>query len=575
MLATAFVQEGVAPLRLGGEESPPSGGELGGREARKPTDGGRARRLLTWRNVFMGAVFAFALWGLAAAGWLALSGDDSSPTEVPPAAVRDPGADSGTSGPERGRFLASVAVLPFDNLGSAEDDYLSEGITEMITAQLAQVSGLKVISRTSVVAIERTSLTLPQIADTLRVKHVLEGTVQRGGEATRVTVQLIEAETDAHLWAQSYTRELTNLFKLQDEIAREVTRALLATIPPLRASGLTSRTEESEVYEQYLRGKYWLHGRTREGLLRAMEAFRQAVAIDSTYAPAYAGLAMASGLWVTYGYGGDLDHYTAYGQGVAASDRAVSLDPGLAEGFSARGYVLTKAWAPSSGLVEDFSRALRLLPNSADVHGWYAHFLARERRFDEALSEAEQAIELDPIAPGRRTGFALDALGGRRYDLALREARRALTLEPQLLLPRALEAISLLLLGQADRCVDLDLGPRVGVRAMCLHTVGRGDEAEALIDSLSAVAAEKSTTDGKLNDVVLVGDVASYYAWVGDAQRAIDWLGRAYELSPSGLDFRIVYSGVYDPVRADPSFAAAWERLREEIWQRVREGSRG
>ena len=574
VLATAFVQEGT-PLRLGGEPSAPSDGESPA-ASRAPTDRGRAERLLTWRNALMGAVFAFALWGLVAAGWLLLPGDERPSSEVASTAgLPEPGAAGASSDAERERFLASVAVLPFDNLGSPEDEYLSEGITEMITAQLAQVSRLKVISRTSVVAIDRASLTLPQIADTLRVKHVLEGTVQRGGDATRVTVQLIEAETDAHLWAQTYTRELTDLFELQDEIAREVTRALLTTIPPLRASGLTSRTEHSAVYEEYLRGKYWLHGRTREGLLRAMEAFREAVAVDSTYAPAYAGLAMASGLWVTYGYGGELDHYTAYSQGVAAADRAVSLDPELAEGYSARGYIFTKAWAPSDELARDFARALRLLPNSADVHGWYAHFLARERRFDEALSEAEQAVELDPIAPGRRNGFALDALGGRHYDLALREARRALSLEPQLQLPKALEAISLLLLGEAEECLDLELGPRAGVRALCLHTLGRAEEAEALIDSLSAGVVGNSATDEKLNDVVLVGEVASYYAWVGDVERAIDWLGRAYELSPSGLDFRIVYSGIFDPVRADPSFAGAWERLREEIWQRVREASRG
>ncbi|NIP60731.1 MAG: hypothetical protein GWO17_23015, partial [Gemmatimonadetes bacterium] len=231
-------------------------------------------------------------------------------------------------------------------MGAPDDLFLSEGMTEEIIAQLAQVTDLKVISRTSVVALQDASLTLPEIADTLGVEHVLEGSVQRNEDRARITVQLIEAETDAHLWAESYTRELVDLFGVQEEIARRVTQALVATVPELRSVSPASRPENAAAYEAYLKGRQLLHRRTRDSLLAAMAAFRRSYGLDPEYAPAYASHAAALTLWVMWRYGGEIDHYQAFGQALALSDRALSLDPENPTGHAVRGLVFTFASAP-------------------------------------------------------------------------------------------------------------------------------------------------------------------------------------------------------------------------------------
>lgn len=572
VLATAFVQEGTpeAPPRgsrastneagVPGPASAASGGE-------GPSEGSHLReRFLTWRNALLGGVAAFALWGVVAAGWLLL-GDDPGPaagsaSELP-ASLR-------TS-----EFAASVAVLPFKNLGREDDEFLTEGITEEVIAQLAQVGGLKVISRTSVVALQGSGLTLPQIADTLRVEHVLEGSVRRAGEQARITVQLIEAASDAHLWAESYDRALVNLFEVQQEIAHEVTRALLEQVPSLRPMGRASRTANSAAYETYLRGRQLLHRRTRESLLGAMEAFQEAARLDPQYAPTYAAHAAALALWPHYGYPGGPDPYAAHAEAIALADRALALDPDLADAYAARGLALTHAWAPASETAADFVRAVEIQPNSADIHGWYAHLLTREEDFEAGLEAAQRAIDLDPIAPGRRVGYAIDALGARRYDLVLRETRAARAIEPSLGIPRAWEGLALLLLGRPSECLELELTAFRGVRAMCLYASGRTRKAlgeiEASIEELDSYASGEALVDA----ATAVEDVATYYAWVGDRERAFDWLERAFGHSPDGVEFRYVQSGLFDRIRGDPGFQRRFVNHREAAWERVRRMARG
>ncbi len=191
--------------------------------------------------------------------------------------------------------VASVAVLPFDNLtGNPSDRYLTDGMTEEVIGQLAQVRGLKVISRTSTEALKGTHLTLRQIADTLGVRHILEGSVRHAGNWIRVAVDLIDATTDAHVWASSYDRDLTDVFAVQEEIARHVADSLVSTVGVRPTVGRVARTEHPGAYEAYLGGRYLMYRRTREGLRGALEQFQQAIAQDSAYAPAYAGLASRS-----------------------------------------------------------------------------------------------------------------------------------------------------------------------------------------------------------------------------------------------------------------------------------------
>jgi eukaryotic-like serine/threonine-protein kinase len=465
--------------------------------------------------------------------------------------------------------VASVAVLPFDNLtGNPSDQYLSDGMTEEVIGQLARVRGLKVISRTSTEALKGTHLTLRQIADTLDVRHILEGSVRHEGHRIRVAVDLIDATTDAHVWASSYDRDLTSVFAVQEEVARHVADSLVSTVGVRPVVGRIARTEHPQAYEAYLAGRSLMYRRTREGLRGALEQFQQAIAQDSAYAPAYAGLASVYHLWVTYSYRG-IDLYEAYGRAVAMADRAIALDSDLAEAYAARGRVLTSAWAPAEGIAADFKRALELRPNSPDVHQWYAAFLSRQDRHDEALAEMERAVALDPLAPGVRTGFSFVALAGRRYDVAEREAARAMALEPSLMMAREHQALGDLLSGNPDRCAALSLGAYVGVRAMCLHSLGRLREAAQIADSLGAAFTAGTGGDSVFSPVIAARGLAEYYAWTGHAEESLGWLERASALSPEGENFRVIASGIYDKVRNDSRFKAGLQRARTQIYKRI------
>jgi TolB-like protein len=471
--------------------------------------------------------------------------------------------------------VASVAVLPFDNLtGSPRDQYLSDGMTEEVIGQLAQVRGLKVISRTSTEALKGTHLTLRQIADTLGVRHILEGSVRHAGNRIRVAADLIDATTDAHVWATSYDRDLADVFAVQEEIARHVADSLVSAVGIRPTIGRVSRTEHPGAYEAYLAGRYLMYRRTREGLRGALAQFQRAIAEDSTYAPAYAGLASVYTLWVYWAYPG-IDFYEAYGRALAMADRAIALDADLAEAYAARGRALTAAWAPPEVISADFKRALELRPNSPDVHQWYANFLSREGHHDEALAEVERAVALDPLAPGVRSAFSSVALAARRYNVAAQEAARTLALEPGLMRARELQALADLLSGSADRCAALNLGPYVGVWAMCLQSLGRVREAAQLVDSVGAAFTAGTGGDSIFSPVIAARGLAEYYAWTGNAEGSLGWLERAYALSPEGENFRVIASGLYDKVRNDPRFQAGLQRARTQIYDRVRRARRG
>jgi tetratricopeptide (TPR) repeat protein len=365
-----------------------------------------------------------------------------------------------------------------------------------------------------------------------------------------------------------------DVFAVQEEIARHVADSLVSTVGVRPALGRVARTEHPGAYEAYLAGRSLGYRRTREGLRGAVAQFQQAIAQDSTYAPAYAGLASVYLLWVAYDYGG-IDRYEAHGRAVAMADRAIALDSDLAEAYAARGRAMTRAWAPVEGIAVDFKRARELRPNSADVHLWYAQFLVRQGRYDEALAEAERSITLDPLAPGVRVGFSYVALAARRYDVAVREATRALALEPSLMIAREHQALASLLSGHPDRCATLSLGPYLGVRAMCLHSLGRVREAAHIVDSLRAAFAAPAVGDSIFGPVVGARAVAEYYAWTGNAEESLAWLGRAYALSPDGESPPAIASGIYDRVRNDPRFKTGLQHVHTQIYDRVRRAQRG
>jgi serine/threonine-protein kinase len=460
---------------------------------------------------------------------------------------------------------ASIAVMPLANYGSDSGSaFLSEGLTEELIAQLSGVRGLKVISRTSVMALAGKGLTVPQIADTLGVDHVLEGSVQRSGGRIRVTLQLIDARTDSHLWAESYDRDVADVIAVRQEIAGKVGTALRMTVPGLGSPTAPAETPSTPAYEAFLRGSYWVSRPTPDGLNRAIEAFTDAIRLDSTYAPAHAELSEALRSWVHLGYPGPREPYATFAEAGRQAAQSLALDPGLGTGYVARGLVRAFGWAPAAEMLGDFDRAVSLLPNSGHARLASSLGLAREGRYADALAAAQRAAQLDPLSPTVRAVLSLTALGARRHDIAIAENRRALALEPGFAGGNAIEALAHVLDGQPARCLELDLATFPETRAICLRAVGRAAEATALIDS--TVTAYQA---GSYDRIFQMGITAGYYAQMADATRTVQWLERAFAVSPLGFDFRVIDSKLFDPVRNDPQFRAAWSRIREQIHQRV------
>jgi adenylate cyclase len=521
----------------------------GGRDGREPSPVSGRMAVAGVAGVVVGALL------VGGAAWWATRGVSG--------AVTPDLANSG--GPDRG---ASVAVLPCIDVSAARDhEYFGDGITEEIIGELARFEGLKVISRTSVVALKGSRLTLPQIADTLGVRHVLECSFQRSGSRVRVRATLIDPRDDAQVWADAFDRELSDVVSMQEDIARHVGRALLARVPELRPRGAAAHAPDAAAYDAYLRGTAARRQLNRQSLLVAIGAFEQAIAADPAFEPAYSGLSQVHTLWTLFGYPGDPEPYTRVALALDLAERAIALDSASADAYAARAHAGLRAWRPADAVLADLDRAARLAPSSGEIRNLRAVGLAFAGRFDEAVAEMDAVIALDPLAPGHHDFRAMSLVLARRYDDALRSARLARSLAPTFLNPLRQETRALILLGRFDECARLDPGPYVAFQAMCLHSLGRGGEARAIIEGQAAAVA-RAATEGPLTPGGLAADIAEYHAWIGDPAGTIEWLRRSIDFSPTG-QFLVPDTGTYDRIRDDPTFQAGFERLRRDIQARV------
>src|SRR6266550_8091729 len=296
-------------------------------------------------------------------------------------------APTGSAIPEK-----SIAVLPFDNLSRDPDNaYFCEGVQDEILTRLAKVADLKVISRTSTQHFKSTPENLPQIAKQLGVAHILEGSVQKASDQVRVNVQLINALTDAHLWADTYDRKLTDIFAVETDIAKAVADTLQARLTGLEKISIAKvPTANTEAYELYLKGRFFWNKRTGADLKRAIDYFNQAIAKDPNYALAYAGLADSYTLLSVFSAASPQDSIP---QAEAAAKKALELDDSLAEAHASLGLIATEELEVNSG-VNELERAIQLNPNYATAHHWLGLALATLRQSDRSIGELKRALEL-------------------------------------------------------------------------------------------------------------------------------------------------------------------------------------
>jgi len=324
----------------------------------------------------------------------------------------------------------SIAVLPFDNLSRDPDNaFFTEGVQDEILTRLAKVADLKVIARTSTQRFKSAPDDLQQIAKQLGVTNILEGTVQKAGDQVRVNVQLINAMADAHLWAETYDRKLTDIFAVESDIAKTIADTLQAKLSPSAEHVLASRpTENPEAHELYLKGRYFWNRRTAENLKKAADYFQQAIGKDPNYALAYSGLADCHVLLPAYPELGS-NPRDELPKALQAAHKAVELDDTLTEAHTSLARALASDLQLSAAMSE-FNRAIELNPSYATAHQWFGECLQSQGRLNDALAELKQARELDPLSLiiNSLLGFAFDTVG--KSDEAIAQLRKTIEIDP-------------------------------------------------------------------------------------------------------------------------------------------------
>src|SRR5713226_4497021 len=322
-----------------------------------------------------------------------------------------------------GQAIHSLAVLPFRNLSAgAPDDYFTSGMTDAVTTELAKLGVSKVISETSVAQFKDTKKSVPEIARALSVDAVVEGAVLREGNQVRITVQLIRADTDRHVWAESYQRQMIDILTLQDEVALGVAHAIKLQLSPGTRQSTPPKPVNTEAYEAYLKGRYFLQKRD-ESFLRAKDYLQQAIQLDPTYAPAYAGLSDYFTLTDTLPAREALPKAKEYAQ------QALKLDSNLPDSHISLAYIYFYDDWNWPAADQEFRRAISLAPGLAESHRWYAVYLAAMGRMAEAMREAQRAVYLDPLSISAHDAVAIAATCGGHYDQSLDEAHKIIELD--------------------------------------------------------------------------------------------------------------------------------------------------
>ena len=332
---------------------------------------------------------------------------------------------------EAGRSaIHTLAVLPMDNLsGDSAQDYFADGMTEALIGNLARIRALRVVSRTSVMRFKGARRPLSQIAQALNVDAIIEGSVQRGSDRVRVSVQLIHAASDTHLWAREYERDLTDILKLQGEVARAIAEEIQVRLTAEERARLTSPgAVNPAAYLEYLLGQHYLWRLTEEDLTRAIEHFDRAIGLDASYAAAHAGLSHA---WWWRGVWGAKTPKQVMGPSRDAALRALELDPQLAEAHVSTGRIKFSYDWDWSGAEKDFGRALEIDPNNLDGHFFQAMLYMALGRFSESLAHIEKAEQLDPLSAAVQSGFGRILYRARKFDEAIPHLEQAIDLEPR------------------------------------------------------------------------------------------------------------------------------------------------
>jgi serine/threonine-protein kinase len=448
----------------------------------------------------------------------------------------------------------SIAVLPFDNFsGEADTDYLSDGLTEEITAALSRVPGLKVAARNSAFTFKGKKEDIRKIGETLHVSKLLEGSVRKSGKQIRVTAQLINAADGFHLWSESYDRDVKDIIGVQEDIAQRIAERLQGQTNSVIAK---RQPVDPEAFKLYLQGRQYWNKRTETALKKSVQLYQEAIDKDPTYAAAHAGLAAAYLLIPGYSHSVKPSTYNPLAR--AAANRALELDPACPEAHAVLGNMKADA-RDFKAAEEHYLQAIASDPNYATAHHWYGRYLYCRGRMDEGLKELRTALELDPLSPIIHATIPAWNLAAGNYDQTIAEVRNVIDQFPEFVHVRAILAEALMLKGQykeglaeidkARALVPEESSAMIEYRAYALARMGREAEAREIL----AVLQER-LKEGKPDEVA----ISMVYIGLHEYDKALDTLERLND--SEGLDLEIFVDPCVKELRNLPRFQTLLEK---------------
>jgi len=430
-------------------------------------------------------------------------------------------------------------------------------MTDVLIADLAQLSSLRVISRGSVMPFKGTKKTLSEIARQLNVDAVVEGSVLRMGNQVRITAELIDTSTDRHLWARTFERKVEDVLSLQSEVARAIAGEVRARMTPHESARLLrNRSVNPAALEAYLKGRFYWNKFTEEPLVKSVEYYEQATGLDPGYAVAFAGLSES---WTGLGWIGARSWEEVHPKAKEAANKALEIDPDLGEAHAAMAAVSLREWNWKTAEQQD-RKAIALNPNHSTAHLSYSNILRYLGRPEESIAEGRRAVELDPLAVLTNEVLGTAYLSARRYDLVIQQCKQALEMHPD-------ESSLHHLLGWAyaykkmyepaidsiEKSLTLDgVPPALSPDIAYIHTMrGQKDEARAILDRLLALSQKAP---------INAGLIALIYAGLGEREETLTWLEKAYEQHSPMMTWLKV-DARFDNVRDEPRFQELMRRV--------------
>jgi DNA-binding SARP family transcriptional activator len=461
--------------------------------------------------------------------------------------------------PRHGAPTNSLAILPFVNSGGDPDsEYLSDGITESIINMLSQLPQLKVMARSTVFRYKGVEIDPQEVGGRLGVRAVLTGRVLHRGNILNIQAELVEVSDGSQVWGEQYSRNSSDIFEVQEEIAREITAKLRLRLSGEEKGRLIRRhTENTEAYHAYLRGQYFWNKRTTRWLKKSVGYFQQAVKFDPTYAVAYTGLSDAYTLLVTWEA---LTPEEGFAKAKEAAAMALEIDEGLGEAHASLAHAMLHNWE-WTGAEREFKQAIELHPGYAMARDWYAEYLAAVGRFSEAIAQAKRAQEFDPLSLISNTDVGWMLYYARRYDEAVEQYRKTLELDPNFLLAHLQLGQVYIQKGMYDEALKelqeaFDLSGKSGLTEMMLlgyayAVSGREGEVREMLAGLDELAGGRYFSSYR---------VALIYAGLGEKEAAFEWLERAYDRHDAKLIWLKV-DPMLDGLRSDPRFTELLRRV--------------